>query len=193
MAALAALALAGCATTTGGHGPAIDVLRYHLDSPLGRGTIAVGPAAGATAGFDDRLYFDAVQRELLAQGFSLPASGAPADFTVSVQVAHQPIGSYRKPPPFSIGIGGGSYGRHGGIGGGADIPVGRGAVRTVYGTELGVFIKRHGDGSVVWEGHAKTRDASDGAAADPAARAARLASALVQGFPGESGRTITVR
>ena len=49
------------------------------------------------------------------------------------------------------------------------------------------------DGTVIWEGHAQT--ANDAAAPDAQANAeaAKLANAIFRDFPGESGRTITVR
>ena len=52
------------------------------------------------------------------------------------------------------------------------------------------MIKRRVDQSPVWEGHARS---VVGGPTPDAAIADRLAAALFTGFPGESGRTITVR
>ena len=60
----------------------------------------------------------------------------------------------------------------------------------ILATELNVTIKRRSDQSPVWEGHARTfanRPDADAAVAD------KLTRALFAGFPGESGRTVTVK
>jgi hypothetical protein len=50
-------------------------------------------------------------------------------------------------------------------------------------SELAVRLQRRSDGTAIWEGRAQA----------PAMAPDRLARALFQGFPGESGRTIRVR
>jgi hypothetical protein len=57
-------------------------------------------------------------------------------------------------------------------------------------TELAVRIQRRSDATVAWEGRAVAESRAD---ADRAALVDRLASALFRDFPGESGRTISVR
>ena len=57
-------------------------------------------------------------------------------------------------------------------------------------SELSVQLKRRTDGSLVWEGRAQT--AGNVAPGEGAALAPRLAKALFRGFPGPSGRTISV-
>ena len=57
-------------------------------------------------------------------------------------------------------------------------------------TELAVRIQRRSDASGIWEGRAVAESRAD---ADRAALLDRLASALFRDFPGESGRTISVR
>ena len=47
-------------------------------------------------------------------------------------------------------------------------------------------------GAVVWEGRAQTEAPGNAPAAQPGLAADKLARALFQDFPGESGRTITV-
>ena len=51
---------------------------------------------------------------------------------------------------------------------------------------------RLSDGAVVWEGRAQTEAPGNAPSAQPGLAADKLARALFQDFPGESGRTITV-
>ena len=60
-------------------------------------------------------------------------------------------------------------------------------------TELSVRIQRRSDATVAWEGRASLEARSNAALADRRAAVDRLATALFQDFPGESGRTIRVR
>lgn len=191
LAVLAACSLSACATAPRS-GP-VDVLRYHLDT-VARGTASVQPASAADeVGVDYRAYADAIGGELTRVGYPAPAAGASAQYLATVAVRRVSRGMVERPSPFSIGIGGGSFGggRRGGgvgIGGGVSFPVGRGRTSEIVGTELSVQIRERG-GSVIWEGRATT----EGEAQVTEETAARLASALFRGFPGESGRTITVR
>ena len=95
--------------------------------------------------------------------------------------------------PFSIGIGGGTFGRHVGVGGGVTFPVGKSRTSEIIGTQLAVQIKRRSDGTVIWEGRAVSEARSGTPYADPGAAVQRLATALFRDFPGETGRTITVK
>ena len=91
-------------------------------------------------------------------------------------------------------IGGASFGRHTGFGGGVGttVPIGS-RERFIVGTRMMVQIKRHSDGTVIWEGRAMTEAKGQSPDASPQAAVAKLAHALFTGFPGESGRTITVK
>ena len=195
---LAAAGLAAC-TTTGGRGSPTDVMRYHLGEPLPRGTVAVQPAAGGDGisggALADRPFADAVARQLGQNGYAPVAPGGAVQFIALVDVRRQTREGPPKRSPFSIGIGGGGFsgGRRGGgvgLGGGVGFPIGGGGRTFVTGTELTVTIKRRVDQSPVWEGHARTVERRPGL---ETATAEKLASALFTGFPGESGRTITVR
>jgi hypothetical protein len=94
----------------------------------------------------------------------------------------------------TIGLGGGSYGWGGGVGGGVSIPIGgAGRPGQIALTRLIVQIKRRSDGTVIWEGRAETGAPVGSPQADPAATVHRLAAAMFADFPGPSGRTITVR
>ena len=190
---LAAAPLGACATTA--PLPPTEVVRYHLGEPIARGTIAVEPMAASTqpASLEFQGYADAVRGRLLANGYAAAAPGARAEFIASVAFTRTTQPGPPRRSPISIGLGGGSFsgGRHGGVGlgGGVGFPIGGGRGRDVLVAELSVTIKRSADQSPVWEGRAQ--GVSDIRAADE--QAGKLAAALFTGFPGVSGRTITVR
>ena len=193
---IGAAALAGCATTA--PLPPTEVIRYHLGEPIARGTVMVEPlSGGAPASLEFKTYAAAVQGELLKVGYSVPAQGATPDYVATVGFART---SQEGPPrrsPISIGIGGGGFsgggGRRGGggvgLGGGIGFPIGRSRPTQLLVAELAVTIKRRADQSPIWEG--KAQGISDIKGADE--QASKLARALFTGFPGDSGRTITVR
>lgn len=189
--AVAVLA-SGCSTTGGGRPGPVDVTRYHLSQPIPPGTVAVQAGAGQFAGPEFGIYSDAVTGELGRLGFTPAAAGGTADYVATVGFTRTDRGQVRSRPPVTIGIGGGSFGGNVGVGGGASVGLG-GKTRTLYGVELAVQLRRHGDNTVVWEGKAVTETLSGAPGAQPADGAARLAAALFKGFPGQSGITITVK
>lgn len=186
------VALAACATT--GPLPPAEVIRYHLPAGIERGPATVEPGQ---AGLMSQPYEAAVARQLAANGYPAAATG-PGPFVATVDVRQRERDRPPRRSAFSIGIGGGGFsgGRGGGgvgLGGGVGFPIGGGGrASLLIETELTVLIKRRADQTTVWEGHARAlidprrRDGNDAATAD------RLAGALFAGFPGESGRTISV-
>lgn len=190
---VAAAALAGCATTASL--PPTDVIRYHLGAPIERGTVAVEPLSGGSpASLEFKTYAAAVEAELLKVGYTLPPQGATPDYVASVAFTRTSREGPPRQSPVSIGLGGGGFsgGRRGGgvgLGGGIGFPIGRSRPTELLVAELAVTIKRRADQSPVWEG--KAQGVSDIKGADQ--QAGRLARALFTGFPGESGRTISVR
>ena len=195
--ALASASLTACAT--GPSLPPTEVLRYHLGEPIDRGTIAVQPlTAGGPASIEFKTYAAAVQGQLLQAGYSVPAPGAKPLLVATVGFTRTTQAGPPKQSPISIGIGGGGFsgggGRRGGgggvgLGGGVGFPIGRSRPTELLVAELAVTIKRRADQSPIWEG--KAQGISDIKGADQ--QAGKLARALFTGFPGESGRTISVR
>ncbi len=186
----AAALLSGCTATSGAR--PIDVTRFHLGTPIAGDSISVQPLTGyAGVSPEDQIYVGAVSNQLGRLGFT-PTGGEATLYIAAVSYKHVSRGMVRKPPPVTIGLGGGSFGggRHGGVGvgGGGSFGIG-GKTVELFGTELDVQIKRRSDNSILWEGHAVTEDAGPQAAMT----ADRLAMALFKGFPGESGITITVK
>lgn len=193
---LVGIGLAGC--TTGATTMPTEVLRYHLGAPIARGTVSVVPLAAGPASLEFRSYAAAVEGQLLKQGYTLPAAGARADYVATVNFTRTSQEGPPKRSPFSIGLGGGSFGggRGGGgvgLGGGVNFPVGGGGRTAIVVSELAVTIKRTADQSPIWEGRAQNAADVRSADAQTDASAGKLARALFTGFPGESGRTITVK
>jgi hypothetical protein len=201
MPVLAALGLAACQTTTNG-GPAtaprggggIDVTRFHLGQPIGRGQIAVEAAnPGLTATPEYRTYEASVARQLARLGWTVVEGVGASEQVAIVNVQQGTREAMRARPPVTIGVGGGTGGWRSGVGGGVSFGVGGGGPRAVTGTMLEVRLKRRSDGSVIWEGRASSEVPSRNPLAQPATAVDRLAEALFRDFPGESGRTIRVR
>ena len=89
LAPLALLALLPACATTGAL-PPTEVLRYHLGEPIERGTVAVQPLVTDTASgpgatsIEFQSYAAAVQRELLRNGYALPAPGQQPQLIATV-------------------------------------------------------------------------------------------------------------
>jgi hypothetical protein len=173
-------------------------VRYHRGAEtVGRGAIVVEPLATGPVSLEFETYAAAVRAELARAGYPAAAPGAQPQYVAVVSYSRaNRVGPPRR-SPISIGIGGGGFsgGRRGGLGlgGGVGLPIGGGGNSAVVVTELAVTIKQRVDQSPVWEGQAQTVADARRAGADAPAQAAKLASALFTGFPGESGRTIQVR
>jgi hypothetical protein len=195
-----ALALAGCTTT--GSGP-VQVTRFHLPQPIAPGSFVVtqgepmGPApANGPDSLESQGYNDIVGGELAKLGFTPASSLANAELVVTVNVDRGTREDYRAGGSgVSLGIGGGSFGRRSsfGVGTGVSFPVGNNRSRYLVGTRLRVPIKRRSEGTVIWEGRAMTEASASAESSSPTAAVSRLAHAIFEGFPGESGRTITVK
>ena len=187
------IALAGCATT-----PESRVTRFHLGQPIAPGQIAVEPILPADRSSPEfQTYAGIIGAELARIGFTeSPGLGASEQVAVIAVDRDFQDGPQRR-SGVSIGIGGGfgSGGYRGGtsVGGGVNFPVGRSRGNSVVRTRLAVQIKRRSEGTVIWEGRAETAAPESSRDAQPAATVQRLASALFRDFPGQSGRTITVR
>lgn len=188
-AALGALALTGCATTH-----PVEVTRFHLGAPIARGSIAVQPlTAAGPASLEYKTYAAAVQTQLLQLGYSTAPESETAQYLATVNFTRASRGVVDEGPPFSIGLGGGSFGRHSGIGGGLGFGIGKHRTREDVISELSVQIKDRANGDAIWEGRAQTEARIGQPEAQASATATKLASALFRGFPGESGRTISVK
>jgi hypothetical protein len=198
--ALAALAatLGGCATTP--MSAPVDVLRYHLDDRGERGTLIAEPITGGPdASLEFKTYAAAIETEAYKNGFTAPTPGTTSQYFASVGYTRTVEQGPPRDSGVRVGLGGGGFSGGGwrgggvGLGGGVSFPIGKSHPREVIVSTLVVQIHRRSDGTVIWEGHART--AADETSPDAVAgnTAARMAHALFLGFPGETGRTISVK
>lgn len=190
LAAIPLTLLASCVAPTG----PVEVTRFHVAdvAMLGRGTIAVEPAAGMDGqSIELRSFGYAVGRELQRVGYQEMAAGAGAQ-VAEVRLTRRTAQPQRANGPVSVGVGGstGSYGSGVGVGIGLDLS-GRPAAQTE--TLLGVVIRERASGKVIWEGRAQFTVRADSPLAQTQLGAAEMARALFQGFPGNSGETILVK
>ncbi|MEJ7934599.1 hypothetical protein WG907_10055 [Sphingobium sp. AN558] len=186
-----AISLAGCAAAI----PPVEVTRFHVGDPARSGTIAVEELPGnPDISLEFRTYAAAVERELQGVGFTATQPGKPSTYVarVALRRAFRPTG-YGTDKPVSVGVGGGvGSGGYSGLGVGIGINL-SGKPKDIVTTELEVQIRRRGDQSTIWEGRAMTQAREGTPAAQPGIAAAKLAAALIGGYPGESGRTIRVK
>ncbi|WP_116089808.1 DUF4136 domain-containing protein [Sphingomonas crusticola] len=184
---LGTFTLAGCAT-----GPATQVTRFHLNQPIARGQLSVEPLLPADRNSPEfQTYANIVGAQLARLGFNEAPGLAQSEQVAVVQVDR----AFFDGPPrssFSIGIGGATFGRHSGVGGGVSVPIAGKPSQNVS-TRLIVQIKRRSDSTTVWEGRAETSARFGTPESQPADTVQRLAAAMFQDFPGVSGRTITVK
>jgi hypothetical protein len=188
-----ALLAAGCTATTASY--PVEVTRYHVDQ-VAPGTVAVVPDEGALEGSDFADYAGAVGNALTQRGYTVVAADAKPTYLARVAVRSD-VRPFREPSSFSIGIGGGTYsgGRHGGVGVGGDvgIPIGKGKLREAVATTLSVKIDTRAGNQGVWEGRAQGQAVRTPGRPDAVPLYAKMATALFTSFPGESGRSITVK
>jgi len=188
LAALPILFVTACATAI----PPAQVTRFHLNQPIAPDSFALEPGIME---LEASTYRAAVSAEMQRLGFREAADSAR--YIVSVgSVRNEREGAPRR-APVTIGIGGGTGGFGGGgfgggVGVGTSFGIGGNRSRTDIATKITVRIVERTSGSTVWEGRAETIVPSNAPAAQPGLAARKLASALFKGFPGESGRTISV-
>ncbi|HAF41461.1 MAG TPA: hypothetical protein DCG90_06820 [Sphingobium sp.] len=192
LAASLVLPLAACATAV----PPVEVTRFHVGDPARSGTIAVEEMPGnPDVSLEFRTYAMAVQQEWQRIGFTAAPAGASSDYValVSFRRSFRPTGVDRSGKPVSVGVGGGiGSGGFSGLGVGVGINL-SGKPKDIVTTELQVQLRRRSDSATIWEGRASTAARQGTPAAQPGLAAQKLAAALIGGYPGESGRTITVK
>ncbi|KPF64171.1 hypothetical protein IP88_13825 [alpha proteobacterium AAP81b] len=181
--------LAGCAS-----GPTAEITRFNLGAPIPRETVVIEAAPGLDArGLEFASIAAGVQSELAAIGFAAADSPAGAGYIAVVSLEQVVRDGPPRGPALSIGIGGGSFGRGGGVGGGIAVPVGAPRTSELRQTRLSIRLRRRSDASVVWEGRAVEDLPADAAASSIASAVPRLARALLADFPGRNGETIRVK
>ncbi|MDR7156648.1 hypothetical protein J2W40_003493 [Sphingobium xenophagum] len=192
LAACLALPLAACATAV----PSVEVTRFHVGDPARSGTVAIEEMPGnADVSLEFRTYAAAIAQEWQRVGFSTVPAGASSDYValVSFQRSFRPSGQARNDRPVTVGMGGGiGSGGFSGMGVGVGINL-SGKPKDIVTSQLHVQLRRRSDSATIWEGRAYTEARQGTPAAQPGIAAQKLAGALIGGYPGESGRTITVK
>ncbi|WP_296677086.1 DUF4136 domain-containing protein [Novosphingobium sp.] len=189
-AALGFAALSGCVAPVG----PVQVTRFHAPefASLSRGTVAVEPAPGTDGkSLEWQTYRLAVQRQLALLGYAEAAAGQGGQIA-QMRVSRSLSDPARKSGPVSVGVGGstGSYGS--GLGLGLGFNLGGGSGQQMQ-TELGVVIKDRVSARTLWEGRASFSVDAKSPLASTDLAAAKMAEALFEGFPGQSGETIEVK
>ncbi|MBY0583565.1 MAG: DUF4136 domain-containing protein [Sphingomonas sp.] len=173
----------------------IKVTRFHLGQPIAAGTITVeiAPGSAVVPGPEAQIYIDAVANAMGSAGFTRAANAAPSDYRVILTISRDVTPLPRAPSPLQIGLGGGGGDRGFGVGGGVSFGVGKRQERALVTTQLSVRLMRAATPDVIWEGRATQAVEERGKLLQPGATADKIATALFKGFPGESGRTISVK
>lgn len=187
VAVVAALMLGACAS------PAqrgTEVTRFHLNQPITQQSVHIAPGEGMDdSSIEYSSYRQIVATQLTTLGFEVTDDDT-ASLRADLLVKREAQQVAPKSSGMTIGIGMGSYGRSGGIGGGVSAPVGGRKGGEVFATTLSVQLIDTAENAIVWEGDAvNTADATPGS---PVEAVRNLAAALFADFPGESGKTVTV-
>jgi hypothetical protein len=188
-----ALAASLAACTTSGARRDVEVTRFHLGQPVASGQIAVEPfEPGAANSLEFQTYAAAVERQLTRLGWTVVRTVGQSEQVAMVDMSQGTRERLGRRSPVTVGVGGTTGGWGSGVGGGISVGLG-GRPAAVVLTQLEVRIKRRSDGTVFWEGRATGEAGVNRPEAQPAVAADRLAEALFEGFPGNSGQTIRVR
>lgn len=189
--ALSLAALTGCVAPVG----PVEVTRFHLPdtSLLGRGIIAVEPASGMDgASLEFRTYAAAASRELVRIGYGNAVAGGSNSPQVAIlNVERSQFRPGRDSGPVSVGVGGGTGGYGSGVGVGIGLNL-SGPPADQVETRMSVMIRDRASGQTLWEGRASFSAKASSPLAQTELGAAKIAEALFQGFPGESGETILI-
>jgi hypothetical protein len=192
--ATAMLVLAGCST---GGPTGTNVTRFHMGTPIAKGSIYVEPRDPSKAGdLEFRTYAATVSAELAAVGFTPVATLTSAEY-VGIMSYSQSFQAVSSSPPVSVGfgVGGASFGGGGGgvgVSSGVNVPVG-GGTNVMAVSQLGLQIKRRSEQTVIWEGTAISQARSGTPEASLGSAVPGLARNLLRDFPGPAGKTVNYK
>ncbi len=191
--ALGSAALAAC--TSPAYVSPVEVTRFSAAETalLGSGTIRIEPATGLDPqSIEYGLYESQLASQLAALGYSVVQGEASQVATLEIREAVSQPKTRRG--PVSVGGGGsvGSWGSGVSLGVGIDLSSLAGRPSEQIDRLVAGTIRGAGGGSNLWEGRAAFTATANSEYADPALAADRAISALFNGFPGESGETVTI-
>ena len=178
----AMLALSACANNS-----YAEVVRFHTNQPMNRGTIAIVPADPSIANsLEFRTHGETVAIELRRLGFTTGLPATQTQYSAVVDVTQTDATGAVTRPGATVGVGGNVLG--------VQAPIGRRpTVVTNRSTTLSVQIKRNADGVMIWEGRASKEAETGTPGATATAAVPALAGALFGDFPGTPGVTTNVR
>ena len=188
-ATLSVLIGAGC--TTPGPVSGTEVTRFHRGDTIAPQSVNIEAADAAdNESIEFNTYKGIVANELSRLGYQR-VEPDQVDLLAIITVTQDVEIQAPKRSPFSIGIGGGSYGGSGGAGVSTSTNVGGSSGGEVVVTTLEVQLVSREQGDVLWEGRA-VRTLAPGSGEQPLGTMEKLASALFMEFPGKSGSTVQV-
>lgn len=185
----AMLALSACSNTT-----YADVVRFHNNQPITRGTLAIVPADAAIAdSLEFRTHAETVAVQMRRVGYSTGLPVGQVQFIATLDVTQtDSLGNVSRP---GVTVGGGigiPIGGNAGMGANVAVPVGSSrrnpALRS---TTLAVQI-RDASRNNIWEGRATKEARANDAGANAATAVPMLAEALFRDFPGTTGAATRV-
>lgn len=187
----AMLALSACSNNS-----YADVVRFHSNQPISRGTLAIVPADPAVAdSLEFRTHAESVAVQMRRVGYStgLPLSQVQYIATMDVTQADS-AGNVTRP---GVTVGGGvgvPIGSNAGVGASVAVPVNSSRRNpAMRGTTLSVQIRRAADRTNIWEGRASKEANVNDDGANAGTAVPMLAEALFRDFPGTTGQTTRVR
>jgi hypothetical protein len=163
-----------------------DVVRFHTNQPINRGTLFIVPAdPGMANSLEFRTHAESVAVEMRRLGFQTVPDAGQAQYIATLDIT-QSDGTVLMRPGMSVGVPIGPTV--------IAAPVGRGArSQTERTSTVGVQIQRQADGVKIWEGRASKTATAGTQEATLTWAVPALAGALFKDFPGTPGATVQVR
>lgn len=188
----ATLALSACSNNT-----YADVVRFHNNQPISRGTLAVVPSEpGVANSLEWRTHAETVAVQMRRIGYSTGLPLSQVQYVATVDITQADAAGNVTRPGLTVGAGVGvPIGNNSGLGANVAVPVGSGSRRnpTMRSSTLSVQIQRTSDRANIWEGRATKEAGVNDAGANATTAVPMLAEALFREFPGTPGVTVRVR
>lgn len=166
------------------------VTRFHSNPPAIGTTVWVEPPEAAATTLEQSNNLAALREALGNAGFVVTETPEAAALVASPVFVQRTREAPPKRSPVSIGIGGGSFGRSGGVSIGTSFGVGGKKAGEVAVNSLQLQLRDAATGKPLWEGRAETEADSDSAQALLSAAIPALARALLHDYPGAPGTTV---
>jgi hypothetical protein len=181
----------------------VDVVRFHTGLAATGQTVALQPADPSMASsLEFSSYANSIGAALEKLGFkpAIPGPGGvvKADYlgVIGYSQMEREAPNDGRGSGFSIGVGIGSFGRHGGVSVGGSVPVGgaskKASGRMIRTTSLELTLKVPGATTASWEGRAVTEEVASKTNGLPEMMPL-LTEALLTDFPGATGKTAKVK